>query len=293
MAITGQIVNVGDHIDISYSGGMQEYEIPFAGLYKFETWGAQGGANKYLTRNGGAGGYSLGYKILNSGLIYIGCGGKGTDASSASGAKNAGGYNGGGNGWSGSNSDWGGAGGGGGTHISLTNTQIKDTILSDLLIVSGGGGGSATAQYANPFQGGNGGGANGGAGNNGAGGASQTSGGVGAFAGSYGKGGEAPYVAYAQNPAGGGGGYYGGGAPKEGAGGGGSGFIGNVPAIIFKGNTYSPEMSGGINTGNGKATITLIAKLFPTIYYKGHQIIGIKAYGHNVDNVKAFGKNLV
>lgn len=56
---------------------------------------------------------------------------------------------------------------------------------------------------------------------------------------------------------GGDGGYYGGNVGYV-CGGGGSGWLGGVPSITYKGTTYNSSTSNGVNSGNGKAKISYI-----------------------------------
>ena len=197
--------------------GSFTYTVPRTGMYKLETWGAQGG------NSGGYGSYSTGTVSLTKGtVLYINVGGKGSGVT--------GGYNGGGTALAGGN------GGGGATHIASQSGLLStfSSKLANVLIVSGGGGGKGAAGA-----GGNAGGISGNSGVDGAcsnkagGGASQTSGGScvdsswcnnGSFGtGGAGKGGN--------NGGAGGGGLYGGGSGTGGncygGGGGGSGYIGN------------------------------------------------------------------
>ena len=241
-----------DPYNFGCTNSIQEFTAPVKGKYKLEVWGAQG-----TTKNSslGVGGYSVGNINMASGdtiYVVVGC----------RGSVNSGGYNGGGNGASSSAES--GAGGGGATHISRTDTLLRNTPVSDLLIAAGGGGGGA-GNYSGG--GGDGGGAGGGykgqtptgtikvnSGGSihnittafGSGG-SQTSGGSCGYYGSlgtdcssqsgYGYGASANSSAgQARGGGGGGGGFYGGGAGYSfstkiasigGSGGGGSGYIGN------------------------------------------------------------------
>lgn len=291
MAISGQIVNVGDHIDVSYSGGVQRYEIPFTGLYQLEVWGAQGGGyNSY----GGKGGYSKGYiKLSKSTLLEIVCGGVGLapwGQGSGYVITNSGGYNGGGNACGGG--AYATASGGGATHIANGNRGVLENYVNnknEVLIVAGGGGGGTNPTSGHTYKqyGGSGGGLNGSSVTQGGTGGTQNTGGSNITIGGsvsdttyasakFGKGGE--YVSGNTTEhwitcCGGGGGWYGGGcgigtnyADANRAGGGGSGYIGGVPQITYKGIIYEPETSNGVNNGNGKATIRYVAKAFPEMY---------------------------
>lgn len=111
-----------------YTGEQQIFTAPETGVYKLETWGAQGGGT-----NGGFGGYSSGYINLQKGIpLFINVGGSSTTMT--------GGYNGGGSGNSGNNSP--GYGGGGATHIALSGGKLNNLQYSKdkIIIVAGGGG---------------------------------------------------------------------------------------------------------------------------------------------------------
>ncbi|WP_168735527.1 glycine rich domain-containing protein [Cohnella fermenti] len=131
--------------------------------------------------------------------------------------------------------------------------------LGDRLIVAGGGGGTEYDGQSSTLRSGAGGGESGGRGLPNAGsypncpgyGGTQTAGGAGGAcgsgsnAGSFGQGG----AAGPQHSGGGGGGWYGGGSGgQDGGGGGGSGYIGGVS---------NGTMASGVQSGNGKAIITL------------------------------------
>ena len=236
--------------NFDYTGGEQTFVAPVTGVYKLETWGAQGG-NSNSEYIGGYGGYSAGYvNFTTSDSLYINVGGKGETNStpySSIGAK--GGYNGGGtsNGSTAVNHLYG--AGGGATHIALKSGLLYslENNKGDILIVSGGGGGGRwQANYeASRGKGGSGGGIVGVTGEQlgtnvtYATGGTQTSGGdiiyvsgttieaatttykLSYSKGFFGKG------ATTTGLSAGGGGYYGG-AGTVAAGGGGSGYIGNT-----------------------------------------------------------------
>ncbi|MCI5967126.1 MAG: glycine-rich protein [Tenericutes bacterium] len=213
-----------------YTGDVQIFDVPDTGIYKLETWGAQGGSAS-TTYIGGYGGYSTGYVSLTAGQkLYVYDGGSD-------------GYNGGGVGSTTNNN------GGGATHIATksgfisTLSSSKDTIL----IVSGGGGGSV--DYGSSSPSGSGGNAGGFTGSNGlyggwtskaGSGGTQTDGGtygscsdgtVCGITGSFGQGGSVIQCSSSNcdtnYQAGGGGGFYGGGSARHSGGGGGSSYIGN------------------------------------------------------------------
>ena len=201
--------------EFDYTGSEQVFTADATGIYKLETWGAQGNST-----TGAYGAYSTGTISLNKGdKLYINVGGTTTTT--------VGGYNGGGTG---------NHGGGGATHIATTSGLLS-TLSSKkdkILIVSGGGGGAGQAGA-----GGSAGGIQGVRGetgactNKGGYGGTQTAGGSvvatnWAQVGSFGRGGNA-----IQNQTGGAGGsgYFGGGSGTSGScyggGGGGSSYIGN------------------------------------------------------------------
>lgn len=256
--------------EIAYSGSVVSVVIPYTALYKLEVWGSKGGDTN---RSGGYGGYAVGYKLLNKNdILYVCCGGIP--------------YNGGGyatNYYSGDGS-YGSNYGGGATHI----TKTYNTVLTSIgktnfdaagLIVAGGGGGASSDWGAAYNPAGGGGGTNGSDGsspNNGNNhsypglGGTQTGPGAALYSGKakgdFGRGGHAytnEGTGFRRTAAGGGGGYYGGGGghardyPSQGPGGGGSGWIGGVPEIVYKGITYTPSMTNNVNSTTGKAKISL------------------------------------
>lgn len=209
-----------------------EFKAKYDGIYKLETWGAQGGYGSDETKYyGGYGGYSTGTIHLKRGeTLYIVIGGKGNSATAKAAAKVIGGYNGGGDGFG--NTDKYVSGGGGATHIAKKsgNLTLFENDLENLLIIAAGGGGGAMYSSSNYGVGGSGGGYNGvpsqPVGNSyKSTGATQTSSGTGYFPGTFGKGG---CNATANGCSGGGGGLYGGDAGRyQGGGAGGSSYIAN------------------------------------------------------------------
>lgn len=224
-------VSIFDTKTFYYTGGVQTWTVPFNGTFKFEVYGAQGGAAK---GPGGYGGYAQGRKTLSAGqTVYIYVGGMGS--------RPQGGFNGGGTG--GSNE---GGGGGGATDIRIGGTDWANRI-----IVAGGGGGGGTTHLSGAPAGGAGGGTNGGSGTNYNGSAGGCgAGGTQSSGASIGYGGSTS-VSY--EGGGGGGGYFGGrvGTNYNGGagGGGGSGFIGGVT---------QGSMSNGTRSGNGVAIISKV-----------------------------------
>lgn len=257
--------------NFAYTGGIQTWTVPISGLYLLKCYGAKGG-NAQDWRNssarypsGGNGGYAYRYVQLNAGqTIYVVCGGAGI----SNGNSSEGGYNGGGkSGHSGSQVGYPGSGGGA-THIATRTGMLKQLgSTSGLLIVAGGGGGAAAYAGGDPTpNGGAGGGLSGGNGNGwsssnieawGIGGGQNSAGP--AYAG-FGYGGGAPTGSGNDNYNGGGGaGLYGGGAGRQSqGGGGGSSYIG-ASTTTFKGKTYTNGTTAGQCSGNGSASVQLIA----------------------------------
>ena len=119
----------------TYTGAVQTFTVPEYedGLYKLETWGANGGdgrktnSSEIIAGSGGKGGYTTALKNLaENQKLYIYVGGKGGDAPIAARSFGQGGWNGGAPGGTelaGENSPENGAGGGGMTHISEVGTD--------------------------------------------------------------------------------------------------------------------------------------------------------------------------
>ena len=256
--------------NFTYTGECTTYIAKSDGYYNLEVWGAQGG-NYNTTYVGGLGGYSKGIVHLTKGTtLYVCVGGQPQTVTTASVAV-PGGFNGGGNGFNRAYSGtytYGQAGGG------ATDIRIGQNNLYARVIVAGGGSGSnnRTSGYA-------GGGTSGVTGQSGYAG-TQTSAGSG---GSFGQGGSATTSGsnYRYGASGGGGGFYGGGAGTSYSdstnydkySGGGSGYVytqataSSYPSGCLLNSTYYLTVASttqGINTGNGKATITYIGKNKPT-----------------------------
>ena len=242
--------------NFEFTEASQSFVAPEAGYYKLEVWGAQGGSAKGGTGiydgGGGLGSYSVGLTHLKANekvYIYVGGGGNNMKLKGIE-EKVGDSYNGGGRAtiqpWTGGPLYAG--GGGGATHISKTDTLLKDTNVSDLIIAAGGGGAGTSNDCSLPGHRGQGGFAGGDTGTSGN--SYVFSGGIGgsqqpmgtddsASCGSYkylreyeivqGYGqGCSPnsQYRYAMRVAGGGG-YYGGQCGCHGGGGGGSGYIGS------------------------------------------------------------------
>ena len=255
--------------EFTYTGTEQIYIAPYTGIYKLETWGAQGGnAGESI---GGYGGYANGYVHLNAGeKLYINVGGLGGSSNTYN-ECTSGGYNGGGTTCSIHDAYF--ASGGGATHIATKSGLLSSLSESkqDVLIVSGGGGG---AGYYNGIEteqiainnGGSGGGVTG---NNGTGlgfghGASQNS------IGKTHVGSVASYAAFGQGAngnvngsSGGGAGYFGGGAGYAygSSAGGGSSSISNQKIIKGYMTCYNCEVSTGVDT---KTYTTNMVSEYPT-----------------------------
>ena len=154
--------------DYNYSGGYQEFVVPYTGTYKFECWGARGGKSRINGKLGGSpgkGGYAKGEIALVKGeKYYVYVGQQGTDA--VVGKNSAATWNGGGLGtWDARDDETSGAGGGA-TDIRLVSGNWSDTkSLASRIIVAGGGGGASWTYVAGNgggLSGGNGGSAKGG-----------------------------------------------------------------------------------------------------------------------------------
>ena len=234
-------MNVNEYVEFNYTGNIQEFTIPNSAIYFLETWGGQGG-DYQSGKGGGKGGYASGYIKLKSGTkIYVGVGGAGNGINA--------GYNCGGYGYydDDPNTLWDigltiytrRGGGGGATHIALETGILSNLTPNQnkVLIIAGGGGGTQHRWNQNGEY------------NNRAG----IDGGTTTYNNSiFGQG----------DTSGGGGGYRGGlGANDQHGGGGGSNSIINTPSITIGGITYSPTSSSGVQSGNGKAKITLIKKV--------------------------------
>ena len=262
-----------------YTGAVQTFTAPTAGVYTLEAWGAQGG-NDPSNPNaifGGRGGYAKGDVALTAGQtiqIYVGQQGSGC-----------------------MNSNWRSTGGGGATDFRLTGGNWNDNagLLSRILVAGGGGGRHGNNYEGVAYVGNDGGGstapnftANGvnvvGSTQNGGGSSNNTN-----VAGSFGFSNPTPYsntcsvggwnggARGSDNWAnGGGGGGWWGGVSSWPTGSGGSGYAytaaswtpaGYTPTAAFQlantqliaGNTVMPDPAGGTMTGragNGIAKIT-------------------------------------
>lgn len=287
------ITKTGESQNFAYTGGMQEFIVPIDGLYLLEVWGAQGGDyGSYYNKPGGLGGYTKGYVLLKKGnKLYICVGGAGRQYGAPNGTEYSvnGGYNGGG-GAIGVGGRYVKSTGGGATHIGTFNSTLAaHGNTTGLYVVAGGGGAACGRNGDNPNgyakgSGGSGGGLNGGDG----------------VASVYGNiargGGQSPLTtenlfgtagnitgAYAGA---GGGGLYGGFGGEQSGSGGGSGYIGGVPIIIYRGKEYASETKNGVNSGNGKAAITLVGKSVPPVYLGSDEIVAIYIGNKEITDIK-------
>lgn len=135
---------IGETWNFDYTGSEQLFTVPCKGIYKLETWGAEGGG---YSNTGGYGGYSVGNVELDAkNILYISSGesGKSSYQESLDGTFNGGGA-----------SEYQSgfvryfSSGGGATHIA-TKSGLLSTLsnsISSILIVSGGGGGGYYQEY--------------------------------------------------------------------------------------------------------------------------------------------------
>lgn len=265
--------------NVAFTGHYEEFEAPFSGKYKLETWGAAGGGTPVslhtTNSSGGPGGYAEATFSIEKGTkLYVYAGQAGTSGAGLSTYGGpVGGWNGGGNG-----GNVGSGSGGGATDIRLTpgSTPTEWNNLDSLksrIIVAGGGGGADDP-----------GGTLGGS-NDGSGGAGGNLTGQGAFydgveksayggtqtnGAGFGYGGN---VTANTDTGGGGGGYYGGTCTNygNGGGGGGSSYIKNyngadITYLDYQKDPNNPNnikfingsMQRGVNFGDGYARISLV-----------------------------------
>ena len=144
------------------TSGSYTYTIPRTGLYKLETWGAQGGSSlldngtENITAKtclldgkgkcfGGYGSYTAGVIQLRKGeVLYLYVGGQGTSGIKSQDAP--GGYNGGGIGTWDNNDDESNGAGGGASDVRLVSGEWNDaTSLASRIMVAAGGGGASDA----------------------------------------------------------------------------------------------------------------------------------------------------
>ena len=233
---------VGQIWNYDYTGGVQSFTTPCDGMYKLETWGAEGGTGYSTYINtaysyGGLGAYVSGDILLEyNKKLYIFVGEKGRNGTTVRvnfDSTIAGGWNGGGYGVQRYNYNsyvHNSGSGGGSTDIRLVNDNWNNfnSLKSRIMVAAGGGGGSG---HEGISPGGIAGGLIGGSASNYSGywtiqtGASQSSGGYSNGNGNNGEFGIGANGYLGSGSAGGGGGYYGGGAGAWGAASGGSSFI--------------------------------------------------------------------
>ena len=271
--------------NFDYTGSEQTFVAPVTGVYKLETWGAQGGGDS--TYIGGYGSYSIGNVTLSVGKkLYLNVGGKGGYCSGNLCTTKAT-YNGGGSCKTLSHDKAGAVStcgsGGGAAHIAMTTGLLAtlENKIDNILIVSGGGGGANYCNSSNYARGGHAGGYIGvssiniGASDFSLNGGSKALGGTQTSGYAFGYGGTF-LTGYDAN-VGGGGGYYGGKKSGINGAGGGSGYIGN-PLLTEKSmycyncKESTEESTKTISTtcanetptencakkGNGYARITLV-----------------------------------
>ena len=137
----------------SSTGQPQEITL-YPGAYKFECWGAQGGSGREegkITTTGGKGAYASGILLLERRrTFYVYVGEKGSDGSETYKSVARGGWNGGGNGGPDSDDD-GSGGGGGASDVRLVSGEwnLKESLVSRIIVASGGSG-SAYNGYGAP-----------------------------------------------------------------------------------------------------------------------------------------------
>ena len=315
LQITGEANFVPDHTVInnfSYTGACENFTISKSGIYKLETWGAEGGNTD--SAMSGKGGYATGtLTLFQDTQLYVCVGGKGKSGAVTTGEQIlTGGFNGGGNAWGYSDGNNGSGGG-------ATDIRIEANSLYARVIVAGGGGGAVSAGAGT--QQGHGGGTSGltaqtsfGGGCS-ANGGTQSAGGTGNSCGSgfspgstgttynasFGQGGNGRNVGITENRSGGGGGWYGGGSSFV-VGGGGSGFVWASGVSVPSGYTLTANhylsntqnINGGSsmpkydgagnmtgNTGDGYARITFTKPVLDKIkfYLNGSADIEINVGG--------------
>lgn len=272
-ALFNQLYYVGTVTDFTYTGAVQEFEVPYNGYYKLEAWGAQGGGEvgDSKSSHAGLGGYTAGTVYLTAGTkiyIYVGQQGAYGAGSNPYGGPaatfNGGGY--GGNSNSGA--------GGGATDFRLVGGawNSSDGLKSRILVAGAGGGSDNSYDGAAVGSGDDG---SGGAGGGLTGGNAGVSGRyVSSTGGTQSSGGGFGYGANAGSSidtGGAGGGYYGGKVTNNNNGGGGggssyvSGYTGcdttylnnqkvNGKALQFTDVT----LTQGGHSGNGTAKITCV-----------------------------------
>ena len=280
--VNAYVINDNSNYLFNYTGSQQLFTAPTTGYYKFESWGAQGGTSG--SSAGGNGAYTSGIiKLDKDDPLYIYVGSHGGQNATVT---NVGGYNGGG--YSGNNGGANSYGGGGSTDVRTTSGtwNTAASLASRIMVAAGGGGGTAgstttagaggvliglsgtssNATYNNatylPL------------------GGTQIAGGFGyqnssVRNGQWGMGVQTNSSGWG---GGGGSGYYGGGNGHGTTGAGGSSFISGYAGVnaITSASSTSPSnntrhysgkyfiggnMISGLNTGNGKASITYLGDL--------------------------------
>lgn len=142
--ITRTVEFIDSTYNYSYNNSFYEFVAPINGVYKIETWGANG--NDASSNKGGIGAYTSGEIALSKNeKIYLYVGGAGEGAK--------GGYNGGGN------TALNGIAGGGATDIRLRDGlwDSDDGLKSRIMVAGGGGGATSSTCGSDSRIGGNGG----------------------------------------------------------------------------------------------------------------------------------------
>jgi len=134
--------------EYDYTGSVQTFVAPKAGIYQLEAWGAGGGRNRgdgsltsSYSRDPGYGAYTKGNLYLEEGdTLYIYVGGRGADAITSTIVP--GGWNGGGRGDYDHSDDEAAGGGGGATDFRLVSGEWDDfdSLKSRIMVAAGGGG---------------------------------------------------------------------------------------------------------------------------------------------------------
>lgn len=261
--------------NFKYTGAVQTWTVPYDGIYKIESYGAQGGNVGKVSpslHEGGKGAYISGNFNLKVGnILYILVGGVGVSKD-----------------WN----DWGG-GGGGGTYVTVSTTDSTYKLLAGFnqyitpLMVAAGGGGAGddgcnivgngqtlpgyggVGRAATTTEGsGRGTSAGSGAGFATNGNCSRMSPAL-----SFINGGNAGLSGYN----GFNGGFGGGGQPYDGGGGGGGWYGGESPSNNTGMGGYSynaglnPEGSDGVQSGNGQVTISLLYGTYTLFFQKDNE----------------------
>lgn len=265
-------------INFNYTGAEQTWICPEDGFYKFVLNGAQGGTIDPQAL-GGKGGKTVVYRFCTAGeTLYIYVGGKGSVAQNG---VVSGGFNGGGSASSATLTQYGNhakfGSGGGATHVATRSGQLSSlsSYVASVVGIAGGGGGDGENYYGFSHEGGTGGGSNGGNAEYGGLGGTQSSGNA------FGSG----QSVNSGDGSGGGSGLFGGFSSGSYGAGGGSGYV-PTPYVVFKGTTYQNSTENGLNSGNGSASVELVAKAGINAKLGNNDVLAV--YKGTVDIVDAF-----